>query len=400
MPPFQPTSRPSALRAPRAPLAGGGGPRRTAIRACLAGLAFAAVAGGGPAARGQALPQSVIGAASAGQADGPVKAFVSGLVPRLGGQDLPEVARARDALVNPVLGSSASGPFLQSYSSELNDALLPLTRSADARVRLNVAIVAARVAERSGSADLAPLVTALVNDASPGVVLWGIKAAKSVLPTVMSNPLLRSQDKMAPAVLAAAKRLPASAAVAEEAYDALSLRLTNGGEVANLPGGVFDQILPVATDNIAALLEFRLGLYAGGKAPAGPAADAAAANFLLDSKVWPNSAPAAQERTVGLMEQLARAAAGSLSAPGGDDEGARSTLGTIGSGFSVVGQILGSNPLIAAGKQVAGIGRGTGREQAVAGVENLVTVLKTQFPNAGAPAAGSPASAPGAPAGP
>ena len=355
----------------------------------VAMLALAAA----PAAMGQSLPQAVITSPNATQSAGQIESFVKAQVQRLGGTDMAEVARARDALVNPVISSSASGSFLGEYSSHLNAALLPLTGATiDARVRLNVAIVTARVAERSGAADFGPLVTALVNDPSPGVALWGIKAAKSVLPTVMNSPQLRAQDQMAPAVLAAAKRLPSSAAVAEDAYDALSLRLNNGAEVAKLPAGVFGQALPIAFKNVGALLEFRLGLYAGGKTPAGPSADAAAANFMLDSNVWRSLAPAEQRGAVGLMARLVRAAVGSLGAPGADDVGARSTLSTIGSGFGVVGQIQGSNPLIAAGKGVAGIGRGTPPGQASASAETLIAVLSGLFP--GAVAAAPPAAAP------
>ena len=367
-------------------------PRPSRLRGCLtiAGLALAALATA--PASGQALPRSVISAPNVNESAGVIKTFVQQQSQRLGGADLQESARARDALIAPVLGDAASGSFLQTYAEDIAAALLPLTKADDARVRLNVSLVVHRVSRASGSADLAALVTALVNDPSAGVSMWGIRAAGAVLPTIMNNPMLRGQDQIAPSILTAVKRFPESGPVAEEAYSALSMNLKDGSAIAKLPPGVFPQVLPIAVDNVQQVLALRLGQYGNGKEPAAPGADQLAANFLLDSKVWPNLGTPRQNRSVRLMTGLMQAAVGAIGVPGGDDEGVRSMLGTIGSGFATVGQVQGSNPLTAAGVGVSGIGRGTAREQAAASVQNLITVLGQLYPDAMSP---PPTSAPG-----
>ena len=52
-------------------------------------------------------------------------------------------------------------------------------------VRLNAAIVVARVGEKTASAALQPAVITLLSDKSDAVKLWGLKAAKFVLPAVL-----------------------------------------------------------------------------------------------------------------------------------------------------------------------------------------------------------------------
>ena len=371
-------------------------PRPNRLRGCLTAAALALAAFAAAPASGQALPRSIISATNVGESAGVIQTFVQQQAQRLGGADLQESARAREALIAPVLGDAASGSFLQTYAEDISSALLPLTKADDARVRLNVVLVAYRVARASGSADLAALVTALVNDPSAGVSMWGIRAAGAVLPTIMNNPMLRGQDQIAPSILTAVKRFPESGPVAEEAYASLSMNLKDGSAIAKLPQGVFPQVLPIAVDNVQQVLALRLGQYGPGKQPAAPGADQQAANFLLDSRVWPNLGAPRQNRTVLLMANLMRAAVGAIGVPGGDDEGVRSMLGTIGSGFTTVGKVQGSNPLTAAGVGVSGIGRSTTPEQAATSVQNMIEVLGQLFPDAMTPPpAPAPTSAPG-----
>src|SRR5437763_1905178 len=112
-------------------------------------------------------------------------------VPRATARHLPS---ARPALENrlaplhrPPPPSSAADE--SAYATALNNALLPLFRNPDARVRLDAAIVAGRVAGRIGTPQfLAPAALAAVNDKAEPVVLWGVKAAYYIIPHQMDLP--------------------------------------------------------------------------------------------------------------------------------------------------------------------------------------------------------------------
>ena len=96
---------------------------------------------------------------------------------------------ARDALIGAVVGGepSASAQFADAYTQALNDALMPLADDPSMPTRLNMAIVVGRIAERTQSLRLKPVVIKLLGDKCDPVVLWAVKATKALLPAQLKT---------------------------------------------------------------------------------------------------------------------------------------------------------------------------------------------------------------------
>jgi len=145
------------------------------------------------------------------------------------------------------------------------------------RARVNVGIVAAKVAEWSKNTQLLPTVLQLLKDKSEAVVLWGEKAAGSMLPAALNGP------KRAPLldgiVQAALQHTTGEVGgyVCEWAYRDLNPGLQNSH-----PAGA---ALSDLVDYNLKLQQGRLNLYRTGVPPA-PYNDTFASQFLLDPTYW------------------------------------------------------------------------------------------------------------------
>lgn len=251
------------------------------------------------------LPATVVtGNASAPAATQQIQTFIDQQVSALGNAaDATAQQSARDALIGEVVGAAqASASFLDVYSSLLNKALLPLTRSDNLRVRLNVAIVAARVAEHVENARLNDVVQALVKDEADSVVLWGIKAAGGVIPSILRNPLIASTDPLLGEIVPAVRKHPAGAIV-QAAYDALSL-----GVISSRSAVIPPETLKLTLPRVLELLKFRIEQY-DHRTPSEPAAENRATLFLADRRVWSVASDAQHMQIVQLMTQLLSVAA-------------------------------------------------------------------------------------------
>jgi hypothetical protein len=226
------------------------------------------------------IPPAAYAGAAANRAA--IKTFVDGYVQRLlNDSDALNQGIAREELAKATMEKSqpAQPEFLFEYAKMLNDALLPQIQGGKAsmRQRLNIAIVAQRVATVSENSALAPLVVALINDKHEPIVLWGIKAA---------GPIIKASVKMAPganapgAVAAAAPAPPILKAIVpavlnhpsgeiyEEAYGALT---TSGEKI------VIDELMKV--------WENRLNQYRAG-VPENASADAKPVLTLTGNQMW------------------------------------------------------------------------------------------------------------------
>jgi hypothetical protein len=221
-------------------------------------------------------------------------------------QDDPiQSARARDSLVDEVRGLiPPSASFLDLYCSELQSQFAPLTApTASIRVRLNAAIVVARVAATAKDANLAQLVIAELNDQNEAVVLWGLKAAHDVIPPALNVQTLKAS--LISAVIKAAQRLT-TGPIISAAYNALSPT---------------DPSTPLASliDPVQTLLAWRLTQY-NNAVPSEPPDDAVAIGFLTQRSAWLTETPPQQRRTVQLAVDLLGAATSSLSMAQQDDK--------------------------------------------------------------------------------
>ena len=242
-----------------------------------------------------------------------VVGFITKAAALLAGTDAQARGDARDALVGSVASAGNQAPsaaYLDLFASTLDAAMQPLTSNADVNVRLNVAIVAARVAYRADNGRLEGTTIKLLSDKSPAVVLWAIKSAGGVLPWVVQRP----GNPLLPAVVAQANGANVSGAVIAEIYQALTCHANEGGHA--VPPNVYASVVP----SIHKLMRARLAGYSGAATPAEPKAESIAFTMLVSKAVWTTQKPDQQVATIELiLDTMAAAANASASGAQGVD---------------------------------------------------------------------------------
>jgi hypothetical protein len=233
-------------------------------------------------------------------------ASIKDKVALLGSPNPGEQTRARTWLVSEASlpgEKPAKNGYVTAYGNAVSANVAPLTSSPDARVRLNAAIVVAETARVTGGIQLAPTAQALLNDKSEAVVLWGMKAARWIIPAQVRAGL---PNTLANAVVTAVKNHlegQVAGAIADEAYNAVTL---------DVVGPSFRNVTPDQAKTMAPfvlqLLEARRPLYVKG-VPSAPRADATATRFLSDPKVFGNLPPAQQQQAMQAMSDIVALAA-------------------------------------------------------------------------------------------
>ena len=184
--------------------------------------------------------------------------------------------------------------YLANYTTVLNrEALAVLAKTKDVRVRLNIAIVVAKVAANAQNAWLQPTVeNLLAADQKESVVLWGMKAAAAVLPQPGGKP-----DVLLKAIYLAVQAHPNSGPVADEAYNSLQ-----------------PTTIPPTRETIKYMqdiFELRVKAYSAG-IPVDPAVDRRPSVYLTTggaAGMWTLSTAVEHRRTVQLMCDLLEVAA-------------------------------------------------------------------------------------------
>jgi hypothetical protein len=262
----------------------------------LIAMAFLApVATGDQAARAQApgsllqVPDEVKQSTDVTKDKQQIQGVVDALTKQLAAESPADQAKARQALEAEakVKGQpNASPAYLDVYTGMLDAALQNLVKDPNPRTRLNAAIVTANVAALAQASDhLKNAALALVNDQNDAVVLWGVKAAKSIIPVQMAVPGNADVTLVAAVVKAAQAHSKGVVAgpIVGEAYDALTLNIINNpAGFAKQPVTAIRTILPHLLDLMTARVQhYRRGV------PPSPQSDAVGARFLCDPKVWP-----------------------------------------------------------------------------------------------------------------
>lgn len=223
--------------------------------------------------------------------------------------DPPTQTKARDnlsAATSPG-GALAQPGFLLVYCQSLNAVLtakLAPAAKATLRQRLNIAIVAQRVAAVSENAALQPTTLRLINDPAEPVVLWGMRAVQPQVKVVLNT---RAPGAAVPPLIAAI--LPAtlkhpSGPVYEAAYKALDYN---------------DQI---AVDQLMKLWGTRLAKYQEKAVPDDPEVDKGPVYTLSTATMWTtvvlNNKVLQTKIMQNLSDQLAMAAQWADKTPAGD----------------------------------------------------------------------------------
>jgi hypothetical protein len=271
------------------------------------------------------LPQDVRQTTNAMAAEKPIKAFVDQQVQKLKSDDPLAQAAARDALVAEAqgpagggnigagaaagagaagAGAAPAGPsaaFLDKYTEVLNTALNEPAKHKDPRVRLNTAIVVARVAKEASkdtnNARLAPIVTEMLADESEAVVLWAVKASKFLIPAILSNAVSRQNNTLLPAFMKAVQKQIKSGPIVQSAFESLRVEPSAVGQ-AN-----WNAVVPLIVDPIHQLLAIRIDEYKKGIPPLAYSESTVTA-FLCLRTVWNAQTKAQQKRTVQEISNL------------------------------------------------------------------------------------------------
>jgi hypothetical protein len=285
--------------------------------------------------------------------------------------------KSRDNMIAATMqaGAPASPAFLFEYGRALNAAFVPaLTPKAGAphlslRGRLNIGIVVARVAAAADNTALAQSATLLVNDPAEPVILWGLKAAKPLVPQLLkmkgagAQPLIAA---IAPAVL----NHP-SAVLVQEAYMAL-----------DLPD-------PAAMSELVKIWGNRLAQYPGKEPPEDPSVDGYPISTIATREMWKSvlNNPKEQARAMQLVaDQTSLAAqwADQITTGEKHDQLVR-LVQRCAAACQVVGQTVNDKGLVAASEPLVtlkldGVGGVGNVGKMVPPATNLVTAIQAAFP--------------------
>lgn len=219
-----------------------------------------------------------------------IETFIKGNVGRLSSKDAKTFLAARDALVGEVAASGSTPAYRDFYAEVFAATALPVLDSPDARLRLALGVVSARLADRTGSVQLGPVAAKLLKDANLGVQIWGMKTAEGVLKAqlvsgsggpggggggagiVAGGPV----EALVTAVVDTVTKNPTKAELVRDAAEALHLDIR-----FRMSDAVLKEVVPFARKVLAA----RAALYQPAAVPQDPAADQPYLTFF-SNKAW------------------------------------------------------------------------------------------------------------------
>jgi hypothetical protein len=347
------------------------------VAAAVMGMVFLVLPPG--AARAQPAPgnagankdlgENIKTATNVGPFGNQIQDFVNDRVKALGGSDPAAQSRAREDLVRQVGpgagGAAPSRAFLTDYATRLNTALLPLAQSKDTRVRLNTAIVSAKVAQGAKAPQLLPVTLALLKDASDGVMLWALRGAAALLPAGGAEELL-------PVIVQTGQTRPR---VIGEVYAALAVPGADG------------KTLGVVVPAIHTVMESRIGQYKNGL-PQDPTAETRAAVYLTARSEYQAQSLPQKVQTVKLLSDLLEVVARRAADVTPEQRRELVVLARgAGAAASVVGQWETNPTLQAQGKVVASLPIGATENDIQAAIAPLRGMIKgiDKFKNIPAP---------------
>ena len=341
------------------------------VRWTISTACVALLLGTSHAALGADLSREVLDAPDATVYTSAINSYILAKYKGLSSTDASEVKSAREGLVGEMRGiTPPSASFADVYCGDLATVLTSLTSNPDPRIRLNVAIVTARVAERAqdASARLSPLVMAELKDTNAGVVLWAMRAARETIVPTLNVNLKGVNNPLVLQILAAAKATT-NGAVIGAAYDALSADSSNPTS------------LPVYISATQQLLTFRLSQYSAGTTPTEPAMDSRGTGFLADRKVWTSQAKVQQLATIKLIVDLVSAANTAYGPAQGTDKDELATLlGSLGKALYVIALNNQDAPLQTGVTALAGVTPRSSAAAIAAAIAQAYAATTVSFP--------------------
>ncbi|HZK81566.1 MAG TPA: hypothetical protein VFC46_10875, partial [Humisphaera sp.] len=284
---------------------------------------------------------------------------------------------ARALIVSEAARPGTTQGFLDVYADVVNEKLIPLvTGDKDARHRLNVAIIVAKVAAKANNAKLLPITEALLHDPSDAVVLWGLQSAKYIVPVLVQTGKIPAAKRLGLEVAVAAKAHVTPATV-EEAYRALVLDPNFGTDKA--ADTVIKSLAPKSISDYLpapiAFYQYRVKLYAAAAAPEQPIADTWGSSFFIKTPIWSAATPQQQSQILQAMLGLLDGAFkqyGANRSPEMFD-----LIKRTGQAFDVVGNVLKNSPLQKAAHNVSSVPNDVGVDEFESRIKALGDIVKT-----------------------
>src|SRR5690349_9944921 len=240
------------------------------------------------------------------------------------------------------------------------------------RVRLNAAITAARVAEKSGNGRLAATAVRFMNDKQPAVALWGVKAGRAMILSVLNTP---GQNPLTPAFSTTVQR-HALNTIVSEVYEALTLDLFNVPANKRPPATAIKAAIP----EMLKVFQMRVAGYVGGLPP-DPSVDNTPAEWLAFQPVWSQMTPAQQLQTVQLISDLLGLLGQHAEIMSGDERAPLlAVFRRTGKALQVVGDSNNLPQVSAAAKAVQNISAGTEGSDVRKATDGRATALRAAAP--------------------
>lgn len=162
---------------------------------------------------------------------------------------------SRSALFGEVTGPNTTSSYKDLYGATFAQLALPLLGTAETRVRLQVGVVATRIAAASDNTQMTAVAERLLGDSNLAVVLWGLKTARGVLAFQASLPAGLTGSRLPQTVAEAVARNARNGDITREGYDALQLDVTR---LPTMRAAVIQQLAP----HVSTVLKARAALYA------------------------------------------------------------------------------------------------------------------------------------------
>jgi hypothetical protein len=254
---------------------------------------------------GQEISEELKDSPQPSQRSAEIDAYIKAQFAKILGNDPALRTRAREHMTTDVLvvrnNQPAPPAFLDAYAARLNAAVLDTLKSnPSATARLNLAIIVAKVAERSSpSIRLQDAAMAMLNDEDLPVVLWGMKASRWLIPSLLRNGSV--QNKLMPAVIPTIKKHGSPSLLVEQGYAAFSLGLPDPVYSKDVTAKMIEQVTPQMQE----LLKLRTEQYVVGKTlPEDALIDRTASAWLVLPQVWPAQTAKQREQSVQLISDL------------------------------------------------------------------------------------------------
>jgi len=262
------------------------------------------------ASTGPAIPPAAQTVVNANQYAADIRAFIQYQLGVLTGSDLAAVPAARDALRKQLSrGSTPSyyAVFCREWCIDCTS-ILNKVPAPPLSVRLNIAIVTSTLTDNGQTMDASAvpaveqLAILLLNDSTPSVSLWAIKAARPLVPLRMQAADVNGKSAVAPiadAIVSAVNKHKGSELggyLAQDGYGALKVT-----EIGGLTAAQVKPLQPMVVDPMLDILELRVNQYKDG-AILCPGAEREIATFLASQ--FPNVPLKTQKRMVQLMVTL------------------------------------------------------------------------------------------------